>query len=350
MDSGKIVVALLGIVVLFLVGAVFRAAQIVLVPLVVAGLLFFVLAPVVDFLERTRLPRVVAIVVSVAVVLGFFFMLGFVVHAGIASFIKVYPRYQHRLILLFDDAKQLLSNTLGIVNVVPDINWARTLRPVLLSVSGWSLKFIGELGVIMVFVVFILLERPYFQPKLLSAFDEATRAKVTEIFDHISLQVGRYLAVKLFISIITGIEVYLALLLLHVDFPVLWGIVAMVVNFIPNIGALFIIAITTLMAFVEFYPAYERPLVTFVVIAAIQIIMGNFVDPRLLGNRLNLSPIVILISLIFWGWLWGIVGAFLSVPIAVVVKIICDNVPALRPFGIFMGSGKIRDARAAGTR
>ncbi len=341
-------VVLLGIIVLFLVGAVFKTAEIVLVPLIIAGLLYFVFAPVVNFLEQNRIPRTVAIVMVVLILLGFFYFIGFLVQTGIHSFIKVYPRFQTRLILLMRDAQSLLNTPFGDARgIVPDINWTSALRTTLISLSGSFLKFAGGVGIILVFLIFLLLERPYFQSKLINAFEESTRRKVGEILDHINVQIGRYLAVKLFISIVTGLEVYLGLLFLHIDFPILWGVVALLVNFIPNLGALFIVAVTTLMAFVQFYPAVDLPIVTFVVMGAIQLIMGNFVDPRLLGSRLNLSPFIILVSLIFWGWLWGIVGAFLSVPITVVIKIICDNVPYLRPIGIFMGSGRTHQLKTA---
>lgn len=346
MDTTKITAALLGVIVVFIVGAVFKAAQIVLVPLIIAALLYFVFAPVVNFLEQVRVPRGLSIVIVVLILLGFFFFLGFLVNAGIHSFIRVYPHFQSRLIYLIRDTQNLLNTPLGDARgILPDINWTNALRTTLLSVSGSFLKFAGGVGIILVFLIFLLLERPYFQSKLTNAFDEATRQKVAEIFDHMNIQIGRFLAVKLFISIVTGMEVYLALLVLGVDFPILWGVVAMLVNFIPNLGAFFIVAVTTLMAFVQFYPAVDHPIVVFAVMSVIQLVMGNFVDPRLLGSRLNLSPFIILVSLIFWGWLWGIVGAFLSVPITVVIKIICDNVPFLRPIGIFMGSGKIHRSR-----
>ena len=346
MDTRKIGVVLLGIIVLFVIGVVFKAAEIVLVPLIIAGLLYFVFAPVVNFLEQIRIPRAISIIIVVLILLGFFYFIGFLVQTGIHSFIKVYPRFQVRLALLIRDAQSLLNTPFGDARgIVPDINWMMTLRTTLLSLSGSFLKFAGGVGIILVFLIFLLLERPYFQSKLINAFDDTTRRKVGEILDHINIQVGRYLAVKLFISVITGLEVYLALLFLHIDFPILWGVVAVLVNFIPNLGALFVIVVTTLMSLVQFYPAFDLPIVTFVVMSLIQVVMGNFIDPRLLGSRLNLSPFIILVSLIFWGWLWGIVGAFLSVPITVVIKIICDNVPYLRPIGIFMGSGKMHQPK-----
>ena len=343
-NSLKVVVGLVAIVVVFLIGAVFKAAQTVLVPLIIAGLLYFILVPVVNFLERFRVPRIIAIVIVLLMVLGVFYLVGLFIFASVQSVVRAFPRYQARFDLILQDLNSMMNTRLHVSqSLLAGINWASTLRGYLISWSGSFLKFVTSAGIILIFLIFLLLERPYFRSKMNNAFYGATREKIQVAFDHINRQIGRYLGVKLFISTVTGLLVWAGLKLLGVDFPLFWGVAAVLLNFIPNIGSLFVIVITTIMAFLQFYPAVERPLLTLLVMSGIQVIMGNFIDPRLQGDRLNLSPFVILVSLIFWGWLWGIIGMFLSVPITVVIKIICENVPSLRPVSIFMGSGKWKD-------
>ncbi|HUX21761.1 MAG TPA: AI-2E family transporter [Spirochaetia bacterium] len=344
-NSLKVVVALVGIVVVFLIGAVFKAAQTVLVPLIIAGLLYFVLVPVVNLLERIKIPRVIAIIIVLVMVLGLFYLVGLFIFTSVQSVVRAYPRYQHRFVLILHDLNAILTDRLHVSQaLLTGINWAETLRGYLISWSGSFVKFLTSSGIILIFLIFLLLERPYFRSKLNNAFYGQTRDKIEAAFDHINRQIGRYLGVKLFISVVTGLLVWGGLKLLGIDFPIFWGVAAVLLNFIPNIGSFFVIVATTAMAFLQFYPTVERPLLTLLVMSGIQVVMGNFIDPRLQGDRLNISPFIILVSLIFWGWLWGIIGMFLSVPITVVIKIICENVPSLRPVSIFMGSGKWKDA------
>ena len=129
------------------------------------------------------------------------------------------------------------------------------------------------------------------------------------------------------------------------DFALIWGVLAFLLNFVPNIGSLIVMIVTILMGFIQFYPSAGRVMAVIISMIIIQITMGNIIDPRLQGHRLDLSPFLILVSLIFCGWLWGIVGMFLAVPLMVVIKIICENIPVLKPVFVLMGSGKDRKIR-----
>jgi predicted PurR-regulated permease PerM len=116
--------------------------------------------------------------------------------------------------------------------------------------------------------------------------------------------------------------------------------VAFFLNFIPTIGSIVASIPPILLALVQFYPSFWPGVIAAVSLITIQLSMGNGIAPKVLGDQLNLSPVVILLSLLFWGWLWGIVGALLSVPIAVAIKIVCDNIATLHPVSVMMGSGK----------
>jgi predicted PurR-regulated permease PerM len=129
-------------------------------------------------------------------------------------------------------------------------------------------------------------------------------------------------------------------MLIGVDFAVTWGAVAFFLNFIPTIGSIVASIPPILLALVQFYPNFWPGLITALVLVTIQLSMGNGIAPKVMGDQLNLSPVVILLSLLFWGWLWGIVGALLSVPIASAIKIVCDNIQTLHPISVMMGSGK----------
>ncbi len=142
------------------------------------------------------------------------------------------------------------------------------------------------------------------------------------------------------ISLVTGVLVWGALHLIGVDFAVTWGAMAFILNFIPTVGSIVATVPPVLVSIVQFYPQPFYPVLTLLVLLAIQFTIGNVVAPKILGDQLNLSPVVVLLSLVFWGWLWGVVGALLSVPIASAIKIVCENIEPLRPISILMGSSK----------
>jgi predicted PurR-regulated permease PerM len=144
------------------------------------------------------------------------------------------------------------------------------------------------------------------------------------------------------ISASTGVAVWLALSVIGVDFSVNWGVLAFVLNFIPYVGSLIASIPPILVALVQFYPDIKPAITTAIVLLAIQMSIGNFLAPKVVGDALNINPIVVLLSLLFWGWLWGGVGAVLAVPIAVVIKITCENVPILRPVAILMESRRTK--------
>ena len=156
----------------------------------------------------------------------------------------------------------------------------------------------------------------------------------------INLQVARYLNLKFFISAATGILVWMSLKIIGLDFAMMWGVLAFLLNFIPSIGSAIVLFITILMSFIQFFPSAGKIASVIISMTLIQLIIGNFIDPRMQGHRLNLSPLVILFSLIFWGWIWGVVGMFLAVPITVIVQIICENIPFLRSISVIMSSGR----------
>ena len=124
------------------------------------------------------------------------------------------------------------------------------------------------------------------------------------------------------------------------------GVLAFVLNFIPTIGSIIASIPPILIALVQYAPhSYWQAVVTAIALLAIQMAIGNVISPRVMGNHLNLSPVAVLVSLLFWSWLWGPAGALLSVPVTAAIKIVCDNIAPLAPIGVLLGSGRaVRDA------
>ena len=154
---------------------------------------------------------------------------------------------------------------------------------------------------------------------------EAEKGKeIEQTFKDITHQVQQYITTKTLISLITGLLVALVLWLFDVDFLIVWAVLAFVLNFIPNIGSAIAVLLPAIMALIQ-YESFTYALIIAGIITVLQNIMGNIVEPKIYGNKLGLNPLVILLALLLWGYIWGIVGMFISVPLTAVLKIIISN-------------------------
>ncbi len=348
MDHPRLLVAFVGILTLMAFGAVLKLTAGFVIPLVVALLLAVVLSPLVDRLSSYRVPRILGIILVILLLLCVFYLIGLFLFSSAQSFVRQFPRYQQRMVSLLIDMQNRLNARSGLIgDYLATIQWGRTISGYVVSWSGAFMSFMTSVGIIMVFLFFILLEKPYLHPKMQEALQGNVTIRIVRILEHIITQTGRYLTIKLVISIITGVLVGVTYSLIGVDFAVLWAALAFFFNFIPNIGSLVLGLVTVLFSVVQFYPSLDKPILVAVDMLIIQQVMGSFIEPKLQGDSLNLSPVIILFSLLFWGWLWGIVGMFLSVPLMVTIKIICENISYLRPVSVLMGTGQRRDVPSA---
>jgi AI-2 transport protein TqsA len=348
MKRSNIIIGLLTLLAVFAVAAAFKAAQTVLIPLMIAWLLSYICGPVVTFLVDKKVPLGLAVVAVLVLVLGVCFLGGVFLKERVSAVLVEAPKYVSQLNTIHTD---IISKTNLPENYLADFDWTKTLGPKLAALSGslavFMAGFAGNLLLVLIFLVFMLLGKPYFKYKVARAFAAERATQLAGVTASISKQIGQYLAVKVAISGTTGVLVWLGLTLLNVEFALTWGALAFFLNFIPSIGSILASVPPILLSVIQFYPSSPEagswmliPILTAVVLLSIQMVMGNVIEPKLLGESLNLSPVVILLSLVFFGWMWGIVGALMSVPIAATIKIVCENIEGLKPISILMGSGK----------
>ncbi len=342
MKDNRIETILLGIITLVLLGAVMKLASSVMLPLVIAGILAVTLSPLINFLHiKLHLPRNLAVIIVIFVVFGVVFLIVLFIQSSIGSFINQYSKYSERFMTLNESLVNFIEDKVGIsYDFFGQIEWSGTLLKYLGSFSSSLVSFASSGLVIMIFLIFMLLENPFAPQKLILAFEANNGKRISSILNRITLQVVKYLNLKFFISIGTGLLVWFSLMVIGLDFAPMWGVFAFLLNFIPSVGSLILMVITILMGFIQFYPEPGRIAAVIISMVGIQTIIGNFIDPRLQASRLDISPIVILFSLVFWGWIWGIVGMFLAVPLTVIIQIICQNIPFLYPVSILIGSGR----------
>lgn len=336
----------LGIIAVIGLGVILKIGQAVFLPLLVAFLLSFIFNPIIRVIVRIGIPRIIAIIVVILMFFGMFFLIGLFLINSASSFVDEYPKYLNILKDIVSDFtdRYLSQFNLG-ENPLEGIDWSAMIKSVALTSSTAFLSFIGVFFVIILILLFMFLETPLFSFKLSKAFPPHTSKRIRIMLEHITRQISRYLGTKFFISFLTGTFTWISLTIIGVDFPVMWGALAFFLNFIPNLGSIVVVVVIVIQAAVQFYPSIGRTIAAAASMLTIQLILGSLVEPKLQGERLNLSPVVILISLFFWGWLWGIAGAIISVPIAALIKIICENIPYLKPVSILMGSGAKRKRR-----
>ncbi|MFC1467888.1 AI-2E family transporter [Verrucomicrobiota bacterium] len=341
MESNRVVVGLLTILCVIAVGVICDAAQAVLVPLIIAWLLSYILAPVVNFLVDHKVPVGPATLVVLLLLLGICYLSGLFIHERITGFAEEFPKYQGQLQTMSNDIYLKVNQRFNLPEEAQfDVNWTKWVYARLVTISGSFARFLGNLGLVLIFLIFMLLGKPYFGCKVQAAFPVGRSRKITSVISSIARQIGRYLTIKLCVSLVTGFLVWLSCILIGIDFPVTWGTLAFFLNFIPTVGSVIASIPPVILALVQFYPSYWQAGVAAVCMLSIQQVMGSFIEPKVQGDNLNLSPLVILMALVFMGWLWGAVGALLSVPLAVALKIVCENIDALQPISIMMGSGK----------
>lgn len=313
--------------------------------LILSVFIFLMMLPFVTALEKIHIKGFIATLIAVLLIVIIVFLVVWFILYTVNQLLSIIPTYTHRFTFL--DA--YLMNIIKSMRDVEDadsvmklfnIDWANTLMPILRSVSASAIEIAKNAVVTILLAVFLLLERHTLVPKIAAASQNKNNPeKASLMLDRINRQVSKYLGTKFILSLITGILFYLIALFAHLDLAFLWGVLAVLLNFIPTFGSIIITALTILMAVVQFLPNWTPIIIVAVGTIAVQMVIGNILDPRVQGNQLNLSPFVILVSLSIFGYVWGIVGMFLAVPIISILQIAFANMDSTRGIAIMMSSG-----------
>ena len=329
----------LGILALIATFAVIQTLKPVLMPVVFAWVLSAMLAPFVRTLTKWRVPYALGVTFAIIFTVLVFFEAGIVINELVSSFVAKYGYYSAKLtsLLKFFYAKFPPKA----VDVLTAFDWQTRAGKIVMSLSGRLISLSSTVVMILIVTAFLLIEQRDFGRKLESAFPDRIAEKIGDVIGGITHQVSRYLLLQFVISLATGVCVWLALWAIGVEFALTWGILAFVLNFIPTIGSIIASIPPILIALAQFAPgSYWQAVVTALALLAIQMVIGNVISPRVMGDQLNLSPVAVLVSLLFWSWLWGPAGALLSVPVTAAIKIVCDNIAPLAPVGVLLGSGR----------
>lgn len=342
MRDTKLTVVFLGILVFLALGFVLHLLKAILLPFVVAVFLSQIFMPGVSALRRYRVPTGVAILLMLVVVSAVLFAFSWVIYSSALSFRESLPRYEARLGgLLQGTVDRLVSAFPMLREPVERFRWQEavevsSMTGVLAAGLGSFLVFFNEMFLVILYLVFLLAGSESFPHKLQRALaDRAER--VGGVIANIETQVRKYLVTKTFVNLINGLLVTVLLAMFGVDFAPLWGFVTFIAHYIPHVGAVLSVGLPTLFILLQFESLGWALLISALNLA-LQFAIGNVIEPRIMGHSLDLSPVLVLLSLIFWGWLWGAWGMILAVPITSMIKIVCANIEALHPLSVLMSS------------
>ena len=313
-----------------------RAAAGILVPFLLSVFIAIIFTPLLFWLQKKKLPKIAAIGVIMAIIIALGTLLIQFVGGSVGEFTTTLPIYQKRLLA---ESSKLISwlNDRGIV--VSEQMFREYLDPGM-AMQMVSRTLTGLSGVltnaflILLTVIFILLEAARFPEKIRSAFKDPEKSLAN--FSRFTKSVNRYLALKTLFSLATGIFIWLWLSVLGLDFAFLWGLLAFLLNYVPNIGSIIAAVPPILLALAQLgvWPAALCAL-GFV---AVNVVIGNLLEPRFMGSGLGLSTLVVFLSLVFWGWVLGPVGMLLSVPLTMIFKIALENSPEARWLSVMLDS------------
>ena len=314
-------------------------AQPLLVPLTLAIVIATVSAPLIHWMMRKKVPRGVAVGLTMLINLAVLVGLGTLVVSSLRGFYDALPRYQASLSQMMRTNLELLESY-GIQFSSKDMFDVSSDFGRLVNLLGGLIKQIANAVstalFVMLLVGFILAESGTWGSRAVFALG-AQRQEVKRYSEAIK-ELQKYLAVKTAANAVTGILCGVWAAIMGIDFPVLWGLITMLLNYIPTVGTIIAAVPPILLAGLAYGPGTAA--ITAVGFVLINATLGSVVEPRIMGRALGLSPLVVLVSMVFWWWIWGPVGALLSAPLTMMTKILLSVFEDLRWISILLGSNR----------
>ena len=321
---------------------ILKELESVLKPLFIALFLFYVADPAVEFLNRRRIPYSVSFIL----VMSGFIALAVIAIIGLSDRVGDFAR---RLPELQARVKGLAVQKAGAVDapllrthvrtlVATHLDFLKPLTTASLSVIAHLPVVLWDTFLVSIYIAFLIQERRSLPKRLLAVYGPERTARLEAMGERINKSISRYIYIKLLASLMKGALALALMAALRLDFSVVWAALIFAANFIPYVGSIISYSFPIGMSFLQFSQAWKI-LVLGGGLFAIDFLVGNYWEPKVSGQRLNVSPVIVVLALAFWGWLWGAVGMLLSVPITVSVRFILENIPYTRPLAGLLSYG-----------
>lgn len=338
MDKVRTTNILLLIIVFFLIGFVLQLTREVLIPILLAFILAYIMDPAVHLLrKRLHLPLWLSVLLASIMFLIIFTAFTLLLYRSLTDFAHSFPLYQQKITLLLKDATEKLNSMLNgrvKVNLLENFN-NLPITSTAFSIAKSLISYLVQFSVIFFFSVLIVYGKYRFQKKIVRAFPRKKGKMVPIILAGIDREVKKYIVLKTLVCVSAALLTTIILLIFHVEFAVIFGFLTFVLVYIPSLGPLIAAILPAFMALAQF-SSLVVPFWIFLTLISMHLIIGGLIEPKLMGDTMNLSLLIVFISLLFWGWLWGASGIFLAVPMTTSIKIVLENIPVTAPFAVLM--------------
>lgn len=318
-----------------------------LLPFVLGIVLWYMVDALADAFEqprlgRLRLPRPIALLAAVCIMGGLLWVVGRTIGRNISAVVAAAPNYERRLQILINEGARMIG-----VEQVPTLDelFDRiSLADTLSSLATAAASVVSVAGIVVIYAGFLFVEQVRFRRKLAIIFgSRGNQVRVLAVLDRIDRDIRVYIRIKTTLAVATSAVAYTVMASVGVDFAAFWAVMVFFFYYIPTVGSILAIAAPAVLALVQF--DHLTPfLVVLLVFGPIQIVTANVIEPAIMGRSLNLSPLVVIVSLVVWGTIWGVVGMFLCVPIMVVSLIVLAQFDTTRPLAVLLSAdGRIPD-------
>lgn len=306
-----------------------------IIPFIIALLFSFAIIGLSNFFRKFKIPVFLSFIFSLWTYILIFWLVWKMIGSNIDELIKLLPEYQVKVLQIISDVLVYLRipEPTSITEILNQINLQYVFTR---TVWGFTSIF-SSAWIILFYVLFILLEYRHFKNKLyLMIWSSDKKSQILETLEKIKSDVKSYFVIKTFVSLFTASISYVVMLAFWLDFAIFWSLLIFILNFIPSVWSIIAVMFPSLLSLVQ--PGFNIYDTLFLVSGLVwtQVMMWNIIEPRFMWNKLNLSPLVIIISLWFWWALWWIIGMLLSVPIMVIINIILSKIPITRPIAILL--------------
>ena len=320
-----------------------------LLPFVLGVVLWYMIDALADAFEhprvgRLRLPRPLALVAAVCLMGGLLWVVGRTIGRNVSAVIAAAPNYERRLQILINEGARLVSveQAPTISELFDRISLADTLS----SIATAAASVVSVAGIVVIYAGFLFVEQVRFRRKLAVVLGSGeNQERVQAVLDQIDHDIRVYIRIKTTLAAITSALAYSVMASVGVDFAAFWAVMVFFFYYIPTVGSILAIVAPAMLTLVQF--DHLTPfLIVLLVFGTIQVVTANVIEPAIMGSTLNLSPLVVIVSLMVWGTIWGVVGMFLCVPITVVSLIVLAQFETTRPIAVLLSSdGRIPEPR-----
>ncbi len=328
------------LVILGFVIYVLMTAQKLLLPLVIAIVIWYFVNSIAGFVCRLRIiPKWLALMISSLVIIFFLAVAIEIISISIENMIAKAPKYQQKFGQLIVSILDLLhmEKLPSIAEFLQDFD----IQPILQMFGREISNIASQTLFVVIYTIFLLLEQSTFSGKLFAlSKNEKHHQRMQKTITRINSSVNTYITIKTLICFIQAILAFVVMVIAGLDFAIFWAFLIFLLNYIPTFGSMIGTILPTAFGLLQF-ESYTIVIVMGIVLWAVQFLMANLVEPKLMGNTLNISTIVVLISLAAWGFIWGVPGMIFSIPFMVILIIFCAEFPSTRPIAILLSTSGV---------